>query len=419
MLPCRRSTSRRTSLGNGPASRSRSECRARHRDLLRRDRGGRRRRDRRAGTPWRIRSNVVASQVEIHREWGGVVPGAGVAAARARHLRRRRARARPTAGADVGRRRCAGGDAGPGPGRLAARRRVVRQGARPGRSTSRSSPSITWPATSNRSGSSTAPIPLPAVVLVVSGGHTSLYLVPSARRVSAARPHARRCGGRGVRQGGQAAGARAIRAGRSSIGWRSDGNDDGDSLAGHAADQSRSQRARARRPVRFQLQRPQDGGAAPRAAATGRRSASSSCPQQEIVDLAASFQRARRRDADRRDVRGGALARRASRSASPAACRPIRACARTRCAKARAQRDPGLRPAPRAVDRQRRDDRRRRTAQARAGDIRAGRPQRGRIAAALDTNTKPRDTEHEILDRALRSVLRGSASRVEFIDRSP
>ncbi len=24
--------------------------------------------------PWPIRSNVVASQVEIHREWGGVVP---------------------------------------------------------------------------------------------------------------------------------------------------------------------------------------------------------------------------------------------------------------------------------------------------------------------------------------------------------
>ena len=24
--------------------------------------------------PWRIRSNVVASQVDIHREWGGVVP---------------------------------------------------------------------------------------------------------------------------------------------------------------------------------------------------------------------------------------------------------------------------------------------------------------------------------------------------------
>src|SRR3954452_10120980 len=27
-----------------------------------------------APTPWAIRSNVVASQVAIHREWGGVVP---------------------------------------------------------------------------------------------------------------------------------------------------------------------------------------------------------------------------------------------------------------------------------------------------------------------------------------------------------
>src|SRR3954467_10521477 len=27
-----------------------------------------------AARPWAIRSNVVASQVAIHREWGGVVP---------------------------------------------------------------------------------------------------------------------------------------------------------------------------------------------------------------------------------------------------------------------------------------------------------------------------------------------------------
>src|SRR5215203_54075 len=27
-----------------------------------------------AGRPWRLQSNVVASQVAIHREWGGVVP---------------------------------------------------------------------------------------------------------------------------------------------------------------------------------------------------------------------------------------------------------------------------------------------------------------------------------------------------------
>ena len=24
--------------------------------------------------PWRLRSNVVASQTDVHREWGGVVP---------------------------------------------------------------------------------------------------------------------------------------------------------------------------------------------------------------------------------------------------------------------------------------------------------------------------------------------------------
>src|SRR6185436_17058761 len=27
-----------------------------------------------AAKPWQLRSNVVASQVEVHREWGGVVP---------------------------------------------------------------------------------------------------------------------------------------------------------------------------------------------------------------------------------------------------------------------------------------------------------------------------------------------------------
>src|SRR5262245_59590980 len=27
-----------------------------------------------AARPWRLRSNVVASQADIHREWGGVVP---------------------------------------------------------------------------------------------------------------------------------------------------------------------------------------------------------------------------------------------------------------------------------------------------------------------------------------------------------
>ena len=57
-------------------------------------------------------------------------------------------------------------------------------------------------------------------------------------------------------------------------------------------------------------------------------------PHDEIADLAASFQRRVVDTLLERDVRRGALARRAGRSASPAACRPTRACAPTRCAKA-------------------------------------------------------------------------------------
>ena len=41
-----------------------------------------------ASRPWRVLSNVVASQVDIHREWGGVVPELSAAAAHPRHLRR-------------------------------------------------------------------------------------------------------------------------------------------------------------------------------------------------------------------------------------------------------------------------------------------------------------------------------------------
>ena len=49
-------------------------------------------------------------------------------------------------------------------------------------------------------------LPLPAAVLVVSGGHTSLYFIPDARPLPAGRPDARRRGGGGVRQGREAAG---------------------------------------------------------------------------------------------------------------------------------------------------------------------------------------------------------------------
>ena len=48
-------------------------------------------------------------------------------------------------------------------------------------------------------------IPLPALALVVSGGHTSLFDDTGARRLPAARAYTRRRGGRGLRQGRQAA----------------------------------------------------------------------------------------------------------------------------------------------------------------------------------------------------------------------
>ncbi len=41
-------------------------------------------------------------------------------------------------------------------------------------------------------------LPMPAAVLVVSGGHTSLYLVSAPWPVQTDRPYARRCGGGGI-----------------------------------------------------------------------------------------------------------------------------------------------------------------------------------------------------------------------------
>ena len=62
-----RSRSKRARRGARPES-------ARHRDIVRRDRGGRRRGNRRSARALAPPSNIVASQVAIHREWGGVVP---------------------------------------------------------------------------------------------------------------------------------------------------------------------------------------------------------------------------------------------------------------------------------------------------------------------------------------------------------
>jgi N6-L-threonylcarbamoyladenine synthase len=126
--------------------------------------------------PWRIRSSVIASQVEIHREWGGVVPEL----ASRQHIR------------DIcGVVESALADAGVGLSSIDAI--AVTQG--PGLvgsllvglqfakslAASIGKPLVPVHHIAGHIESlflHNGPLPLPAVVLVVSGGHTSLYLVP-------------------------------------------------------------------------------------------------------------------------------------------------------------------------------------------------------------------------------------------------
>ena len=135
-----------------------------------------------ASRPWRMRSNVIASQVAIHREWGGVVPEL----ASRQHIRdicrvvdRALAEA-STTWPDLG---AVAVTQGPGlVGSLLVG--VAREGhSRPPRLplVRRASPGRPYRIAVLHNG----PLPLPAVVLVVSGGHTSLYLVRSDRASTA------------------------------------------------------------------------------------------------------------------------------------------------------------------------------------------------------------------------------------------
>ena len=74
--------------------------------------------------PWRVRSNVVASQAAVHREWGGVVPELS-ARQHIRDICGVVEQAIADAGAPTLRRHC--GDAGARSRRLAARGPVLRQ----------------------------------------------------------------------------------------------------------------------------------------------------------------------------------------------------------------------------------------------------------------------------------------------------
>jgi tRNA N6-adenosine threonylcarbamoyltransferase len=127
------------------------------------------------GVPWRIRSNVVASQVDIHREWGGVVPEL----ASRQHVR-------DICG--VVERALADGGAGwrdvdaiavtQGPGLIGSLLVGVAFAKSAAWSIGRPLVAVHHLAGHIESiWLEHGPIPLPAVVLVVSGGHTSLYLV--------------------------------------------------------------------------------------------------------------------------------------------------------------------------------------------------------------------------------------------------
>lgn len=128
-----------------------------------------------AEIPWRLRSNVVASQVEIHREWGGVVPEL----ASRQHLRDICGvvqRALDDASAEAGDLGAIAVTAGPG---LVGSLLVGVAFAK--------SLSLAWKLplvpVHHLAGHieslflAHGDLPMPAAVLVVSGGHTSLYEV--------------------------------------------------------------------------------------------------------------------------------------------------------------------------------------------------------------------------------------------------
>jgi N6-L-threonylcarbamoyladenine synthase len=133
-----------------------------------------------AARPWAIRSNVIASQVQIHREWGGVVPEL----ASRQHIRdicgvvERALDDAHTAWTDLG---AVAVTQGPG---LVGSLLIGVAFAKAAAATA----GLPLVAVHHLAGHieslvlQNGELPLPAVVLVVSGGHTSLYLVENPGR---------------------------------------------------------------------------------------------------------------------------------------------------------------------------------------------------------------------------------------------
>jgi N6-L-threonylcarbamoyladenine synthase len=129
-----------------------------------------------AARPWRILSSVIASQVDIHREWGGVVPEL----ASRQHVRDicgvvERALEEAGLGWDG----VDGLAVTQGPGLVGSL--LVGVSFAKAAAVSLGKPIVAVHHLAGHIESiflEHGPIPLPALVLVVSGGHTSLYLVP-------------------------------------------------------------------------------------------------------------------------------------------------------------------------------------------------------------------------------------------------
>ena len=129
--------------------------------------------------PWKVRSNVVASQADIHREWGGVVPEL----ASRQHVRDICGvveRALDDAGAGWSAIDAIAVTQGPGlVGSL-----LVGVAFAKALAASLDVPLVPVQHLAGHIESLVVeggPMPLPAVVLVVSGGHTNLYLTTAAR----------------------------------------------------------------------------------------------------------------------------------------------------------------------------------------------------------------------------------------------
>jgi N6-L-threonylcarbamoyladenine synthase len=130
--------------------------------------------------PWIVRSSIIASQVAIHREWGGVVPEL----ASRQHIRDICGvveRALVDADLDLDRIDAVAVTQGPGlVGSL-----LVGVSFAKALALSLGRPLVPVHHLAGHIESlflHNGPLPLPAIVLVVSGGHTSLYFVPEAGR---------------------------------------------------------------------------------------------------------------------------------------------------------------------------------------------------------------------------------------------